>query len=429
MDGVAPVAAPTKRERWSSFVADRRERLLSFGSATGVLPSPESVADDWHSFVERLSDPRDVLQCLILAGPAAQTLAVDLPALYRTLRRTTVAKPVTTRGGLVGAPLWSRTMRERAAYGGDASIYVVASTARSSDVPENRGLLACLAYLDSTITKLARAAGGEDRLPSALQRIGYSARSGLKLPSLRDLPIEPLLTVRSRQAMARSRFPAFDHLAELSLAVRSAEDVSPIDLATSLAAAGWLAPLSEDDLFELFVLVKVVEAISGRWGEAHSLSPISRGNYIAEWHAVGTTRIRLFFNATPEKLRNCSRYLRVSRAYGAFFNASVRRPDIIVAIERGGSTSFTLIEIKNPGEESFDYRRDSLYKCFGYLFDFADELDKEQGDDICFLIFPEAVGPTVESHERVVAVSGEFGAEFSGRLVGRLESAAALLEL
>jgi hypothetical protein len=428
MDGASFVKTAPRRERWSKAVSDRRERLLSFGSSTEAIPAPDHLGLDWQSFVQKLDDPGAVLRCLVLANTASVALFTDeLPLLYRALRRTTVAKPVVSRRGLIGSPLWSRTIYARAASGGDETLYVVGSTARSSDVPENRGLVSCLSYLDAMITSIARKAGGEERLPRAIREVGREARDGLRLPALRDLPVEPLLSVRSRTAMSRSRFTTFERIADLALALRATEDASRSDLSTSLAAAGWLSPLSDDDLFELLVLTRAVDAIVSRWGEPSKVWPISHGDTIAEWALPDDVRLKLYFNTTPTALRQTSRYLSTSRNYVGMFNASVRRPDLVVALTRGSASSHTLVEVKNPAEDSDDYRRESLYKCFGYLYDFGEVLDKEHGPDVCFLVLPDKLTRKAEADDRVAVLSGDQGTEFADRLLKRLESAVANL--
>jgi hypothetical protein len=110
-----------------------------------------------------------------------------------------------------------------------------------------------------------------------------------------------------------------------------------------------------------------------------------------------------------------------SRRYRGVFNASPRRPDITVEVAKGELRTFTLVEVKNPADDSDDYRRKSLYKCFGYLYDFADVLDPPTEPDVCFLVFPGAVRAAVSEAGAVSVVSGDEGHAFSDRLAARIK--------
>lgn len=428
MDWLSSVGGTSRRARWTEAIGGHRERLLSFGSATELIEPPDALGADWHSFIEKLNDPTILLQCLKLAhGSSIGLVRDELPALYRSLRRTTSARPVLSRVGLTGSPLWQQTVRARAANGGDKSIFVVGSTAKSSDVPENRGLVACLAYLESLLERLSKFAGSEQRLPKGLQIIARETRLGLRLPALRDLPIEPLLPARSRQAMARSKFATFSSISDLSLQLRDVEDLPRGDLIASLGAAGWLAPLSDDDLFELYVLLRVVDVVTEAFGQPDKLSPIRMGEVIAEWELPQAVRLSVSFDSVPAGLRTNSRYLSTSETYTNIFNARARRPDIIIQTSIGEARSYTLIEVKNPSESSDRYRRDSLYKCFGYLYDFAEVLDSPPEPDVCFLVLPEKVAASGTGPGQVTVVSGDDGDALKERLTLRISRTIAQL--
>lgn len=360
-----------------------------------------------------------MLQCLTLAS-TAPLIGERLPGLYRSLRRTTVAKPMLSQRGLVGAPLWPETLRVRTAAGGDPTLFVVASTARSSDVPENRGLAACLGYLESLLSRWGGQLG-DKRLPLPLQIIARETRYGLHLPALRDLPRDKTLSVHARAAMDRNRDPTFRFIAELTESLQATQGASDAEVAATLAGAGWFSPLSDDALFELFNLINVIQIISDTWGDPAHLRSIRLGEAVAIWHLPGDREIAIYFNSLPDQLRKASRYLRVSRNHGNFFNASSRRPDIIVKTSKAGKSSFTLFEIKNPSEDNLDYRRDSLYKCFAYLHDFSKIFDQEQGSDLCFLVFPDKVPKGEVLDEKVVVVSGDDYSALKDRFTGRIK--------
>jgi hypothetical protein len=222
--------------------------------------------------------------------------------------------------------------------------------------------------------------------------------------------------------MARNRNATFEKLSDLSLTLRNIEDASHADLIVSLAAAGWLTPLSDDDLFELFVLTRVLRVLTEHWGEPLQISPLRMREAIATWKLPHGIFLRLHFDAVPLPMRDVSTYLRIARNYAGIFNANVRRPDITLSVTRGKRTFHTLIEIKNPAEDSDDYRRQSLYKCLGYIADFGPALDDEDGPDVCLLVFPDFVPAPNDGPERVSVVSGEYGSGLADRIVKRLES-------
>jgi hypothetical protein len=129
----------------------------------------------------------------------------------------------------------------------------------------------------------------------------------------------------------------------------------------------------------------------------------------------------------PAGLRKNSRYLSTSAAYTNIFSARARRPDIVIEASTAEASSYTLVEVKNPSESSDSYRRDSLYKCFGYLYDFAENLDPPPEPDVCFLVFPEKVSASGEGSGQVAAVSGDDGEALRERLTARIKRTAAQL--
>jgi hypothetical protein len=167
----------------------------------------------------------------------------------------------------------------------------------------------------------------------------------------------------------------------------------------SVLAGGWLASENDDQMFELFVLSRLVETLHrlGPWHDFSICPPTSESETILE--------------ACQDDLEFQIRYDRAPPVAGAYswlfrrysgVDASARRPDLQITVRQARRSTQTLVEVKATTPNS-DYGRDSVYKVLGYLKDYAPLWASEKAITYprALVVFTSAVVPTVPRSQRV----------------------------
>ena len=162
-----------------------------------------------------------------------------------------------------------------------------------------------------------------------------------------------------------------------------------------LLAVGWLEPVSDDDLFELYCLVLVLDIISDELGLGQPLESglLLRGRSHVAAFESSAGRIEVFFDQSPAMVMNIiSRYSVVRKAHRGL-TGTERRPDILVTFKPfdGSPVTNLLIEIKKSADGQ--YISDSVYKAFGYLHDFASLWKTTTLNPKLILMIPSGVWP------------------------------------
>lgn len=215
-------------------------------------------------------------------------------------------------------------------------------------------------------------------------------------------------------AASRHRRPEYRIAAKL--AQRRIEIETPDDQARwynilALLAVNWLEPVSDDDLFELYVLVLTLDLLAEEvgLGEPVEYGLVTRGRgYVALFQKEDLT-VRVFFDQTPSAILKLKpRYAGVVNAHRGLTGGQ-RRPDIMLVSNVGNDQRIVLIEMKKSSDGR--YLSDSVYKVFGYLYDFGHQIaDKLRA----VLVVPTGVAHHgTESLPAVVVASGDDRAGFS----------------
>lgn len=397
----------SRRERWLNLVSIDLMRLTSFGTDVQLACPTDLLDSEVMAFLGDLTEPRSILILLMLARPDFQRNFGDqLHRMLASLRRTTGSSRIETRGGLRGAPKWSETFIRRAAVGNDRTLFVSSVADKTFDTLENRGLISCLRELSDCLSREHRLAAR--RLPRAVERVKSAVERACVSPSLRDLPSQPLNDGRILGAMRRNKNKGYETILDLTLALRSVANMSDLALASALAGSGWFELVDDDRLFEFVVFFRVVNDLTSVIGSAPKevrRIGIANGKPVVRYE-VEDTKIDVHFGDVPDVLSENSEYITVTKKHGTFFSSRLRRPDIVVVIRTGKITLPLLIEAKNA-QGSSAYQRSSVYKCFGYLYDFAEAWREDMTGTRCILAFPGTVPEGWTTSDPLAVVSGD----------------------
>lgn len=392
------------RPTWEEFLRDAPATRYLFGRGEAQLNTPEpefadADEDQIKDFLKRLSreeDLRFLARVFFLLQPDVREFLFEkLPRLLRSLTHTSVPQTELSRGAIRGHVQWTPTIRQRLAGKGDATTYVVRRGERSSDVPENRLLRLFLECVLDAVGEATRAAGTK-QIPSYLNEVRVAAADALREPHLRQVKSVPTTTARMRQLAQRHRDPRYGSLLKLvdryDDSVRDPRWRSVLEL----LRVGWLEPISDDDLFEVYSIALLLHVFVEDLGfrvQQYGLIRAGR-DAIAVLEDEAGTRVRMWFDQNPASIFDTrSEYTYLTTAYRGL-SGSARRPDVILSADRQNGVERRLFaEIKRT--EGGQYQRDSLYKAFGYLHDFGAVWEKrETHSPKAVVLFPSGVAPS-----------------------------------
>lgn len=391
------------KQEWRDFICapERAGRHLSvIGQAVqGATDEPidEAVL---RAFLERLENSTDDARVLrnavdLLNGPYLGFVRSALPDLLGKLVSENPASEERVGPGLRGNVRWDRTAVARRAGTLPPSYYVSRLARRTFDLPEN-ALVAWLVHnlLEACVS--VEAAVGSRNIHPLLREIDTRCSEAADVPALQEGTRGKTLTDSMIAAAKRQRDPMYRKaatLAERRFALENEGRTGHWYELLSLLKVNWLAPVDDNDLFELYVLVLTLDVIEEELAfggaEAYGLVTSSRGA-IATYRAHDRT-VRVFFDqAPPAPLGATTRLKALSPFYATFATLRARRPDVTVTVDGLDDASRTFI-IEAKRTDDGRYMSDSIYKMFGYMFDLASLLPKSGSRAV--LITPNGAEP------------------------------------
>ncbi len=336
-----------------------------------ALPDAARLDDFILSLTHRVEDRKLLFALYFLSQPELeQFLETDLPALLKVASNKTFLTRVERRGGGRGHVDWPMTMRLRLTSRQDPSFLVARATNRTFATPENE----LLKFVLRSTTELFDFALGRlsaGAMHSKLTHLRECARALGKHQYLRNLP-SPLAPTQLMKVRARrNRDRRYGYAAKLAAQLEEIFVIATWSSALRLIESGYLAPVSDDDLFELFVLVQLLDVLETRLGFGQ---PVFRGPIVGGRDAIATfehpadgSSVEVYFDQSPSGFAQCeSEYMRVVKGYG--IGSTPRRPDISLRHTSAGITTTLFLEMKMSSD--LGYGRSSVYKGLGYLRDF-----------------------------------------------------------
>ncbi|MEX0697122.1 MAG: hypothetical protein WD099_06235 [Dongiaceae bacterium] len=410
----------TGRERWREFICSplhAGRHLASIGTAVGASVADAIDASELEAFLHRLSAADDV-QVLadvidLLRAEYISFIDNDLARVLDHLSNEMVRVEEVVGPGLRGNPRWDRIVLGRLNCSLPTGRYVTRTAHRSFDLPENLLLRWLVDHLAATIRDISRRTGA-DGLHPQLGLIATRCEDALRHHWLAHVAqtaaLGPLL-ITSAERHRRPEYRRAAALARTRSALSSRDKGYRWHAILMLLAVGWLEPISDDDLFELYSLVLVLDVLSNDLALG---APVEYGlllrdrRYVAAFETPAG-RVRVFFDQSPQTaLGVYSRYTAVREAHQGLIGAE-RRPDILVTFEPADATTQTahiIVEIKKSTDGR--YLSDSVYKAFGYLYDFQSLWKAPHPNPKIILIVPEGISPKDGiSVPEVMVVSGD----------------------
>lgn len=389
------------RERWARFIRTR-EYVWRFLYARGDIAS--QAAEDINpsqlkEFLDRLAatkpDTLFLARLYFVTQPAVRDFFINgLNDLLRTASRTTDPEKQVVHGGVRGKVDWPTTLLTRATNRIDAGTFVTRGHFASFNVPENQLLKLFLTNISRTV-EVVSAQVGTGAMVRELLELKSRSDSALKQPWLREVDRTYAATSLMRQRALRARNWRYGRVAALQVEFDEIGRMTKWETILKLLRRGWLAPIQDDDLFELYTLVSILEVLTSElgFGKPVALGLIKRNRQaVAQFHrASDGATATVYFDQSPVEIFGLrSEYTTILDKYVGITGVA-RRPDIIIRFGvPGGSERRVLVECKRSDDD--EYRRDSIYKALGYLKDFAQLWDSTPGQyPKAMLVFPGTI--------------------------------------
>ncbi len=392
------------REEWRDFVCSpyhAGRHLASIGTAVGASVADAIEIAELQAFLDRLGSTQDV-QVLadvidLLRPEYIEFIDTDLARVLDHLSNEMVHVEEIIGPALRGNPRWDRTILGRLSGALPIGKYVTRTAHRSFDLPENLLLRWLVEHLTATIRDIGRRTSLEGLHPQ-LRLISTSCEEALRHHWMSDVPRAAILTPQMVTSAERHRRAEYRKAAELARTRNSLSSRDPDQrwhAILMLLAVGWLEPISDDDLFELYSLVLVLDVLSN---ELELGSPVEYGLLLRDRRHVAMFEteagsVRVFFDQSPATALGVQGHYTVIRDAHTGITGAERRPDILVTFDphdKALPPQRIIVEVKKSADGR--YLSDSIYKAFGYLYDF-DALWATPIAPKIALVVPEGVSP------------------------------------
>ena len=406
------------REAWRDFIcapARAGRHLSAIGRGVAGATSDAIDLAVLQAFLEKLHDTADDVRLLgsavdLVVGGYGAYAKGPLHRVLDALSNEMLAQEQIIGPGLRGNPRWDRTILQRMAGTLSPGHYVSRTSHRSFELPENQLLSWLIDDLRRTVSIVEQRVGSS-ALHADLQALRGECERARQHHWFSDISVPLRLTQEMIAAAGRHRRPEYRTAATLALRrleMETSDHHAWWYTVMLLLAVNWLEPVSDDDLFELYVLVLALDVLSDELGFGEPVEyglVTSRRGHVALFDDEHQ-KVRVYFDQTPAAV------LGVPTEYGQVLSqhrgisGGERRPDILVVAEREGEIRLVLVEMKKTGDGR--YIADSVYKVFGYLHDFRNAAGPSRMVK-AMLVVPSGVhaAPSAPEGRAVFVVSGD----------------------
>jgi len=388
--------------QWRDYICSQHHagRFLAPLGSEMSYSAPGALLDD-DNLTEFLTKLRGGQSRALLLASAIDLLSpqcddffsADLPRVVDHLSNDIQKRDQIVGPGLRGNPLWQATVLGRLTGAIGPGRFYSRVTHRSFDQPENRLLRWLIDDVTESLTTLKRQA---HRLPAALINLHSHCEWARSHDWLSSAVSPRFLEPDMIRAASRHRRPEYRRAAVLAtrrMRLSQGQRSGRWSAIMSLLQSGWLAPVDDDDLFELYVLVVVMDVIQHElgFGAPTEYGLVIKGrDHVAKFRN-DATEISVFFdqalsvaiNAPSEYLDICHRHIGL--------DAQPRRPDISLKVSNGTASRVMIVEAKRSADGQ--YLRDSVYKAFGYLYDYQKLWTTIPQSPKVLLVAPEGITP------------------------------------
>lgn len=289
---------------------------------------------------------------------------------------------------------WDQTFTDRQSGRISPAQFVTRLPFRNFTLPENELVKWLIDDLTHTVSAIELRLGSKS-LPAQLLTIRNGCRDSTEHPWFKE--VEPPRTLAQHMVTAarRQRLPSYRlaaNLAQRRSAYADRDRQARWNSILELLSANWLAPISDDDLFELYALTLVLDALEKEAGlglpTEFGLAVPGRA-HVAQYQK-GSSVVRVFFDQSPVVFLDAHSFQLDVLGVHYGVRMAPRRPDIVVVHDQTKKRRVIFVEAKKSADAG--YLSDSIYKGFGYITDFRTLWSDSPSNPKVVLLVPEDVG-------------------------------------
>jgi hypothetical protein len=377
-----------------------------------------------RSFLERLhglTDDTNLLGTVVdlISGGYCDFAAGPLQRILDALSNEMLAQEQVVGPGLRGNPRWDRTILHRLTGTLSPVHYISRTSHRSFELPENQLLSWLVGDLRSVIDIVEKRIGSAGLHP-ALQNLRTDCERARLHDWFGDVSVPLMVTPAMLAAAATHRRPEYrkaSNFARRRMELEVNDRHAWWHTIMSLLAVNWLEPVNDDDLFELYVLILVLDVLANelKFGEPVEYGLVTSGREHVAVFENEERKVRVFFDQTPAAVLGLRTEFGLVLQHHRGITGGERRPDILLVAEDKYATRLVLVEMKNTTDHH--YIGESVYKAFSYLYDFRNGTDRERTVK-AVLVVPKGVSsaPSAPRERNLFIVSGNDRDAFSDAL-------------
>lgn len=336
-----------------------------------------SISNNPNKQIEDLfdlsKDDLDKLKAIhFLLSDEVKNLVEIMPTLMRNLSHSTRKETEEFRGQIKGQIDWNKTLKERMSQGfDDKSLFICQPPSKYYDLEENQLLKFLLNKIISlknnfvdfiALTELDVEKIDSSDWQKKVSNIYQIAKKTLKKVYFDDITSIKVVKSKHLRKTYKNRNQLYHRVAKAYILYEDLFVLEDKFVLRDLVENRLIKAADPDKLYEIYVFFNLIKALP----ESKDLSLLYSGNDYSVKSQIGDVGITVYYQKTPQYLREESEYLEILDNYE--INKSVKSPDVIMEFEKNDDVYYRLVEVKNSSQT--EYVRESLYKVMGYYKDF-----------------------------------------------------------
>ncbi|SDA57334.1 hypothetical protein [Methanobrevibacter millerae] len=335
------------------------------------------ISNNLNKSIEDLFDlSHDDLNTLkaihFLLSDEVKNLVEIIPMLIRNLSHSTRKETEEFHGQVKGRIDWNQTIKARFSQGyDDKSLFVCQPPSKYYDLEENQLLkfiLNKIIFLKRNfvdfifLNELNLEKIDSKDWQESISNIYQMTKKTLKKVYFDDISSIKEVKSKHLRKTYKNRNQLYHLVAKAYILYEDLFINDDIEILRNLVENRIIKAANPDKLYEIYVFFNLIKTLP----ENKNLKLLYSGNDYAVISSVGDVEITIYYQKTPQMLKEVSQYLEILDNYE--INKSVKSPDVIIEFKKDEDVFYRLVEVKNSSETS--YVRESLYKVMGYYKDF-----------------------------------------------------------
>lgn len=380
------------RDKWIRSICDQASpaRFLFSRKDSSFVDTPDIDPDVARDYLDKIEKAEQVLTSSLyyFSQPKVTDFFFSiLPKLNKSLSRCTVSHQATSPA-IRGRILWEKTKKQQLLR---SNLFVCKSISATHNTPENQLLKSYLFEVKEVVDEIIKIVG-TGGITREIIKIKHATDAYIKESKMRGVAYKKKPTQAMHRGATRNKQRGYSELSLLYGKLLQTLRQKKIDTIIDLISRGWFEPIRDDDLFEIYILVLLLNMLTARYGTPYKFNGIgslSRKEVVKWLIKDSDVSLSLYFDQSPESITGCPYlYTKIASKYKGV-SVRPRRPDLTLRFQGQGFHRFLLVEAKMTRDK--DYINESIYKSVAYLKDFEAiwQRDYEQKPKI-ILIFPES---------------------------------------